>query len=286
MKKLSLIVVILLLLSSAPVYAENEYKNVDSSAALENTVDVYNGKTRRMEFDKQGYDEGLVDRSEDGRSIPRRYNSKDLGYVTYVKDQADTDNCWAYSAMSTLESALLRMGLAEKKNLRLSERHLAYFTYEPDRKRKKRAKSRFAAGDRFYMLGEDGPYYEGGSMEYYVATLARRVGAVDNSTVAGLWDIPSKHYSRSHVHLKSARFLPRLANLDFQTDEKGRELVEYKGSYSRHRDIAKRHIMRYGSINLSYYSAPKYYNSEHQSHYFYEEGLKWRDPDHDVAVVG
>lgn len=43
--------------------------------------------------------------------LPTSYNSAALGYITPVKNQQFND-CWAYSAMGTLESKLLRMGIA------------------------------------------------------------------------------------------------------------------------------------------------------------------------------
>ena len=43
-------------------------------------------------------------------SLPSRYSSVELGYVTSVKAQRHND-CWAYSATGTLESKLLRSGL-------------------------------------------------------------------------------------------------------------------------------------------------------------------------------
>ncbi len=51
-----------------------------------------------------------VDRIKSADALPSYYSSADLGYTTSVKDQ-NANNCWAYSAVSTVESYLLRNNL-------------------------------------------------------------------------------------------------------------------------------------------------------------------------------
>ena len=45
----------------------------------------------------------------DDNALPESYSSRDLGYVTSVKDQTYS-SCWAYGSLGTLESLLLRSG--------------------------------------------------------------------------------------------------------------------------------------------------------------------------------
>ena len=52
----------------------------------------------------------VEENEEADSSLPSRYSSVELGYVTSVKAQRHND-CWAYSATATLESKLLRSGL-------------------------------------------------------------------------------------------------------------------------------------------------------------------------------
>lgn len=54
-------------------------------------------------------------------SIPHSYNSASHGYVTSVKDQLSSNNCWAFAAIATLESCILR---ASGQSLDLSEENL------------------------------------------------------------------------------------------------------------------------------------------------------------------
>lgn len=50
-----------------------------------------------------------------------KYSSLDLGLVTSVKNQGNTNACWAFSGISLLESAAIKSGMDE---LDLSERHV------------------------------------------------------------------------------------------------------------------------------------------------------------------
>ena len=48
--------------------------------------------------------------SDDTDNLPSYYSSRDLGYVTSVKDQ-EYNSCWAYASLATYESFLLKNGL-------------------------------------------------------------------------------------------------------------------------------------------------------------------------------
>ena len=54
-------------------------------------------------------------------SLPTKYSSVDKGYVTSVKDQGTSNMCWAFSAMSVLESYLIKNNFGTYD---LSEEHL------------------------------------------------------------------------------------------------------------------------------------------------------------------
>lgn len=57
-------------------------------------------------------------------SYPSRYDSRDYGYVSPVKNQNPTGLCWGFSMAALLETSLLSQGYGTYD---LSEEHLAYF---------------------------------------------------------------------------------------------------------------------------------------------------------------
>lgn len=58
-----------------------------------------------------------------------KYDSRDYGFVTSVKDQGDSSLCWAYAAISAAETSILKSGIdpsATKDNLSLSPTSIGY----------------------------------------------------------------------------------------------------------------------------------------------------------------
>lgn len=64
-----------------------------------------------------------------GASSYTSFNLVELGRTTPVKDQGETNLCWAFAAIAAAESNILTNGYADADTLDLSEKHLAYYTY-------------------------------------------------------------------------------------------------------------------------------------------------------------
>ena len=67
--------------------------------------------------------------------LPASYDSRDHGYVTPVRDQDSLNICWSFATIAAVESSLLAHGqVSSAKSLDLSERQLAYFSFnlQPD----------------------------------------------------------------------------------------------------------------------------------------------------------
>lgn len=65
----------------------------------------------------------------DNEPLPAAFSLYDEERMTPAKSQGGTGLCWAFGALSTVESAILTAGLAEPKELDLSEGAVAYYMY-------------------------------------------------------------------------------------------------------------------------------------------------------------
>ena len=56
-----------------------------------------------------------------------KYDSRDYGIVTSVKNQGNTNLCWVYGSLAAMETNILRQGFSGKtnENLDLNEREFA-----------------------------------------------------------------------------------------------------------------------------------------------------------------
>jgi C1A family cysteine protease len=191
-----------------------------------------------------------------GESLPGKFDLRQLGYVTPAKDQKNLDNCWAYSALGSIESSHLR---ATGESLDLSETHLSWFAHH--------GASPFT-----------GNYTDGGFDTKSVAVLARWVGPTlesavpSGSTPTGL----ASDYANV-LHLEDAFFL----GLEFFSDSPDIYLKPDA-------DARKLLIYEHGGISAGMFSPPiderqRYYDSG--SHAWYYNGPN-SVPNHSVLLVG
>ena len=216
---------------------------------------------------KLGYRPSPLDRSHLTKSIsasvlakgargalPAAYDLRDKGFLTPVRNQP-YNNCWAYSAIGSLESTYLkRTGLA----LDLSETHLTWYAYK--------------SSPGFTYDAYDGPMEQGGFDNTSVTTLARWIGAVTESALPEK-TTPTGSYSNyaNRLHLEDAFFL----SLQFS------ELNPVHAA-------AKQLVYEHGAISVgmhvddSLYSGGTYYNANNAAYYYNGD----RNPNHAVLLVG
>ena len=56
----------------------------------------------------------------DNRVFPEKYDLRELGQVSSVKDQYNYGTCWAFGAYGSLESCLLKRAAEEKENANIT----------------------------------------------------------------------------------------------------------------------------------------------------------------------
>lgn len=83
--------------------------------------DVFETDSLNMTFVDGDYMFVKLNSSDSQGILPSRYDLRDLGQVTSVKDQGNGGNCWAFSSLAALESAILK---ATNETFDLSEANM------------------------------------------------------------------------------------------------------------------------------------------------------------------
>lgn len=194
-------------------------------------------------------------KTQTSATLPSAYSL--VSTLPSVREQ-EYGTCWAYAALASLESNLIKKGLADS-SVDLSENHLAWFTYNGSNSS---TKSAYAGQDTF--LSSD-PYSIGGNSYFATATLARWYGAASESTAPEAVPLKKSLQTRSEVQLGNVDFLP-----DPTTDST--------------RNTLKKYIMNSGAVTISYYHDEDYFTVKNGVTTYYYSGSEY--PNHDVTIVG
>ena len=146
-------------------------------------------------------------------TLPSSYDARTEGVVSSVKDQGGTSNCWAFAAIGSGESGLMKKGVIEPD---LSERHLAYtsFHYWTD-------PLNLTEGDEGQLVAGLNSYEMRGNSQLACNTLAAWRGAVDEEKAPfdvikdmdvderdeGIRIPDSMTYQQDSYHLENAEFV-------------------------------------------------------------------------------
>ena len=169
-------------------------------------------------------------------TLPRKFDLRERGTVTAVKDQSPWGTCWSFATISASEISLLNsMHMtaeeyreASGEDMDLSERHLAWFYAVPlpGTASDSNADAHSQAGEGMYLLDEDTPllnqgatYFEAagcfaagtGIVKEAVAPYQANDGSLDK---AADWSLPEEIRFNQSYELKNANILPSTASFD------------------------------------------------------------------------
>lgn len=158
-------------------------------------------------------------------AFPSSYNMKDRGELPAVRDQGKWGTCWAHAAICSLESNMIKKGLAST-SVDYAERHLAYFAHKRN--------ATLGDGVDIYDTANGWGWYGAGQYNESIAALSGWYGAAAESDYpysarGSMSDLAESHRSSSVCHVTAMNIL--------ETPE----------------DV-KRAIMNTSSVNASYYS--------------------------------
>lgn len=161
-------------------------------------------------------------------TLPARYNLAEHGFVTEVKDQQASGNCWAFAALASLETCVLK---ASNKTFNFSVENM-----------KNLIEMYSAYG---WKMETNNGGYNGMPMGY----LASWLGPV-NATLDTFDDMGTlSPLLESEIHVQNIYVLPA------------------RTSYTDN-DAIKEAILKYGGLYASYYHSANYLNSRTNGYYY------------------
>lgn len=141
-------------------------------------------------------------------SLPSKYDSRTLGYLTSVKNQNPWGTCWAFGALASGEASLIKKGLTDT-SVDLSELHLSYFFFEESNDPLGNT-----SGDKVSLPFGTTHYLDsGGNNLFTMFALSKWIGAVPESSAPyshDLLSVPTLDQNLAYAdsaHLQNARFV-------------------------------------------------------------------------------
>ncbi|MBR4196089.1 MAG: hypothetical protein IKQ95_05190 [Synergistaceae bacterium] len=195
-------------------------------------------------------------------ALPSRYDLRDYGRITSVKNQGIPGPCWAFAALGAMESNWLTQGLGKAHDL--SEMHIAFYSYRDP------IKSR-----NFTSRIKSGTLSLEGNVFMPVALLSRLSGPTDERLLP---------YSTT-ITASKRRELSRKAPEKFRRSMRLRNAYFLSGGRTLSDSDKKSLIMTHGAIVISIYSDPDNY-SRRGGHYTYFNKSHGTATNHDVLLAG
>lgn len=315
MKRIAVLGMVAALIASGPVSnvtaAPNDNSGKEDSVEMPKLIEVdqsyASGGITPTVF-KDSYQSAQGGQYRSRAAFPTKYILSEVGKSTTVKNQNPWGSCWAFGALSSLESSQLtdNVNSAEEVDPDYSERQLAWFAYEPQTEDsiKISAANSNQAGEGASYTGT-GRLDRGGNMPQAAALLSTWQGAALEADVpyrneegtmdtAGIWDVAAANRNLSAVHLQNADFLASPATFD-KYDSNGLPSADATYSYDGDATAAiKAAIMENGAVAIAYFADQSTPDGAQNGDYFnYMNYCQYVDvlnastvQNHGVSIVG
>ena len=202
---------------------------------------------------------GVFMRRVGAGALPPKYDLREYGKMTAVRDQNPYGTCWAFGAMASLESSFLTSGAGPYD---FSEWHLSYFA-RVDESAEKPAFTQSSP-----LFGSDEVFDQGGNAWIASAILSRWTGAVDEA---------DRPYQNTEPWPESSRPLAS------DPVSKHLENVYYLGGVFD-AEVVKNAVMTYGAVTIRMqWPSDTYFSATYNSFYYPEES---KSRGHAVTIAG
>ena len=206
-------------------------------------------------------------------NIPAKYDMRNTGRLTPVKDQGDYGTCWAHATMAACESNYLTRvkkgnysgSLGNAQDLNLSEMFLAWFAFK-DPNKAHNFSARDQNGHASSNLSNKDILDQGGN-EWKSAAVLGRLGLVPES------EMPYARFPSAGKKPGAYKRVLRLKDATFAVLE--------QNSAEQNR-IIKQLIMDKGAVLFSYDEDGPYHDNKHNS--YFKKGTQ--STNHMITVVG
>lgn len=222
-------------------------------------------------------------RANRAAAVPAKYDAREYGKVSSVKNQAGWGTCWAFSAVNSAESAYKIMNGGDEANL--SETHLINFFYNGNSDIDLTGPDGGLSGDKTTALNES-PVQRGGNSLFTTFALASWTGVANEATNPSVLAYPDPAYTYQYEDLP----------ISIEEDYAYKDAVHLQNAYwinLSDQSNVKKAVMDYGTVGVSFYSDSIYDSDAYKRSYnsSYTGPAVYYDPidsgtNHAVAIVG
>lgn len=213
-----------------------------------------------------------VSNAKESVTIPAKYDSRDKGVISSVKQQGMTGCCWAFGIQESAQAGFMSK-YHPTKEMDLSEYQLAYFMYNQPVDDLSLVGKDDVSASYYGDVGSYGYYQIGGNAWLSIFGMSRGIGVCKEE------DAPFNTVLKKLDKGKTAVL----------NDEKCYQENDYVLDFARiakasDKDSVKQLVMENGAGTISYYSDWQYYDYNYFS--FYNPNASENEINHIVSIVG